>query len=119
MDQQIPYRYCSIIFLFFSLQDLGQFPGWCTPEKAQHLIDFMVETKPKLVVEIGTFGGSTTYPLASALRFNQEGTIYTIDAWDNGAAVEGFESSSGNIDWWRHVDLEKIHQKFLELIHQM
>jgi predicted O-methyltransferase YrrM len=37
--------------------DYEKIEGWCTREKADKLIQLVKESNPKLVVELGVFGG--------------------------------------------------------------
>jgi len=53
-------------------QEVPNLYGWCSPEKAQHLVDLVLETKPQVCVDIGTFGGRSLFPVASALKFLQQ-----------------------------------------------
>jgi Methyltransferase domain len=99
-----------------TLQNLSRFPGWCNKEKAEILMDFVYETKPTICVEIGAFGGSTTYPIASSLRFINQGKLYAIDAWDNQAAIEGLEKGDPNLEWWKKVDMRAIKNQFISSI---
>lgn len=91
------------------LDNASSFPGWCTREKAHCLMDFIERHQPLLCVEIGAFGGSTSYPIASALRFVRKGHLYAIDAWSNPEALSGLSSDDPNYAWWETVDL--IHAK--------
>lgn len=99
-----------------TFQELPQFIGWCTKEKAEKLMDFMYEKKPKMCVEIGTFGGSTTFPMIRAIRFLGNGILYAIDAWDNKEAVEGLNNQDANRTWWSSVNLKEIQNNFFFLL---
>ena len=98
------------------LLELPQFAGWCTKEKAEMIMDFIYENKPKKCVEIGTFGGSTTYPIASALRFLNRGYLSTIDSWDNDSAIAGLDIHEQESTWWASANLKKIQGNFLLLL---
>ncbi|NGX37502.1 MAG: hypothetical protein K1000chlam2_00658 [Chlamydiae bacterium] len=93
---------------------LATIPGWCSKEKAEILMDFIHETKPDVCVEIGAFGGSTSFPIASALRFNNQGILYAIDAWDNQAAIEGLDANDPNLAWWVSLDMGSIYKQFVD-----
>ncbi len=94
------------------VKDLTSFSGWCSREKAEVLMDFIYDTRPRICVEIGAFGGSTTYPIACSLRFIDQGILYAIDAWNNQAAIEGLEKDDPNRIWWKNVDMNGIHSQF-------
>lgn len=87
--------------------------GWCTPDKAKHLVDAILERKPQLCVEIGVFGGSSLLPQAMALQSLGGGVIHGIDPWSTEAALEEMLGQE-NKDWWQKVDLEKIYQNCLK-----
>lgn len=99
-----------------TFRQMPQFVGWCTKEKAEKIMDFLYETKPKQGVEIGTFGGSTTFPIACALKFLHSGKLYTIDAWDRQLAVEGLSAGDPNISYWNTLDLPSIKKRFEVLL---
>lgn len=93
-------------------------PGFCNRDKAEKIMDLIYETKPKLCVEIGALGGSTTYPIARALHFLKEGKLYAIDAWDHEAFCEGLEADDSNLHYWAslHYDLDKVYRQLLFLL---
>lgn len=99
-----------------TILELPQIPGWCSKEKAEMLMDMIYEVRPKLCIEIGAFGGSTTYPIARALQYTRQGMLYAIDAWDNQVAIEGFEKNNENIFWWSSVDMKAIFSQFVALL---
>lgn len=91
-------------------------PGWCNPEKADKLMDLIHETHPQCVVEIGVFGGSSVYPMAEALRFQEDGLIYAIDPWKAKDCQIGYTADDPNYLWWTEVNLEKVYINFTKLI---
>jgi len=97
------------------LENVPKLLGWREPHKVEKVIEFLRETKPKLCVEIGSFGGAMTYPIASTLRFLGRGTLYAIDAWDVQTAIEGL-SEEKNIDWWKKVNMQAMHDQFIKLL---
>lgn len=100
------------------LDNASSFPGWCTREKAHCLMDFVQRHQPLLCVEIGAFGGSTSYPIASALKFAKKGHLYAIDAWSNPEAVSGFAADDPNYPWWETVDLILVKDTFINELSQ-
>lgn len=99
------------------LNNSALFPGWCTAEKTEYLMNFIRKHGPALCVEIGAFGGSTSYPIASALKFLDHGHLYSIDAWNNEEAVRGLLPDDPNYTWWSTVDLDAVKNCFsIELI---
>lgn len=96
-----------------NLVHLPQFPGWCQETKANRLMDFIYTHKPQVCVEIGTFGGATTFPLLLALHYLSQGHLFTIDAWKNKPAIFGLNSNDPNYLWWKKVDFSPIKTEFL------
>jgi len=98
-----------------------QVDGWCSTELANQLMDLVYETRPSLVVEIGTLGGSTTFPIVWSLQFLNYGTIYAIDAWDPDICLEGLEKSDPlRLNWVSsNIDLEREYRYFLDWTTQM
>jgi predicted O-methyltransferase YrrM len=98
-----------------ALQCMAQLHGWCAPEKASLLIDLIARTRPKVVVEIGVWGGKSLIPMAMALKENHQGVIYGIDPWMN------FESTQWvveevNRDFWDRANHEWVYQDLLAKI---
>lgn len=94
------------------LRELPNIPGWCTPKKAEKIMDFICEFQPEICVEIGVFAGSTSYPILSALQLLNRGKLYAIDAWDLQAAIEGLDKNDPNFTWWQNVDFPNVRQQF-------
>lgn len=88
--------------------------GWCTHQKASYLIDIIFLLKPKLVVEVGVFGGKSLIPMALALKSNEKGKIIGIDPWDKSASVKGLDKV--NRSWWAQVDHELIYNGFVNKV---
>lgn len=87
---------------------------WGDPMRAYELADIVLEARPKVVVEIGTFGGAGSLPMAFALRQNNNGgKLYCIDPWRLSYAQEG--EWEDNKKWWaENIRLSEIHQKCME-----
>lgn len=98
-----------------TLLKLTYIPGFCSQEKAGRLMDFIYEIKPKVCVEIGALGGSTTFPLARALSFLKQGSLAAIDAWENQAFLEGLDADDPTNIWWAslNIDMEALYQQLL------
>ncbi len=94
------------------LEYLPRIRGWCNTLKANHLMDFIYTHQPEVCVEIGTFGGSTTFPLILAMQYLNKGHLYTIDAWDRDAALEGMNIKDLNYSWWSQVDFLHARNTF-------
>ncbi len=94
--------------------------GWCTEEKALMLASKILESNPKVCVEVGVFGGRSLVPQAMALQQDgSKGFIVGIDPWSLDAALEGGIGPL-NEDWWKNnVTLEDIYRGCLESILQL
>lgn len=91
---------------------------WATMERRCEMAEVIYEAKPKVVVEIGTFGGAGAIPMAFALRENNnQGKLYAIDPWRVDYAIEG--EWSANADWYKDtIDIHLIHRKCMEAVWQ-
>ncbi|MBS0620561.1 MAG: class I SAM-dependent methyltransferase [Verrucomicrobia bacterium] len=99
-----------------ALTHLKSFEGWCTMEKASKMMDLILETKPKICVEIGVFAGASVYPTACALKYIGQGQIFGIDPWSNSESVKAFEENDENYNWWNKLDHEDIYRQYLGMI---
>jgi predicted O-methyltransferase YrrM len=93
--------------------EISNYQGWCSKEKASFMMDHIRLQKPQLCVEIGVFGGASLSVIAKTLKYNQYGTVIAIDAWSNSECVKGYEPKTNFYDWWSKVDLKRIHQDFV------
>lgn len=107
--EELKQRVCSI---------LPTLQGWCTKEKALNFIDLVLEAKPKICVEIGVFGGSSVFPVASALKFLGSGVIIGIDPWDKLECIKYFDPVEDKIhlDWWGKVNLDHVYITYLNML---
>ncbi len=90
--------------------------GWCSHQKASILIDLISANNAKTIVEIGVWGGKSLLPMGFLLSKLKRGKVYGIDPWDNDASLEGVMHES-NIDYWGHVDHERVYEILVETIH--
>ena len=98
------------------LSNQPSFHGWCTPQKSVRLMELIYRNKPQICVEVGVFGGSSLYPTAAALQYNNKGIVYAIDPWAVDPCLEGMDGV--NADWWSSVDLVKIMHDFMDKMHR-
>ena len=98
------------------LHKLKQLDGWCSDFKASTLMDLVWFMQPKVVVEIGVFGGKSLVPMGFALKQLGGGMAYGIDPWSAAASAEGMDGA--NKDWWGSLDhgaiLRKLQSKITE-----
>lgn len=90
--------------------------GWTKPDRACEMAQLIIENKPKVVVELGTFGGRSAIAMAFALRENNDGgRLYSVDPWRLEYAQEG--EWADNQKWWeQNISLNEIHTKCMNAI---
>lgn len=91
---------------------------WCSKEKAELMMDLVMLEKPKKIVEVGVFTGSSFLPLAAAVKHLNHGHLFGIDAWSNDVAVEGIDQRDPNYAWWKKVDMKSVKNQFQDLLNQ-
>ena len=85
-------------------------PGWCTPEKAQRLLDLVIESNSQITCELGVFGGRSFIPLALAHKQKGTGFALGIDAWKKEASLEGTNSLENN-EYWSKINYTKVYRQ--------
>lgn len=88
--------------------------GWATEDRCNTLIDLVLNYRPKVIVEIGVYGGRSLAAMGFALRHLGSGYVVGIDPWSVEAAIEG--ESEANIKWWSELDIESIYVRFMQNI---
>lgn len=109
--QKIEWDHCKKT----TLAILEESIGWKDPIKAEKLMDFLEETRPSLVVEIGSFGGYITLAIGKSLQFFNQGKVIAIDAWNVEAATQGLAKEE-RIDWWKTIDMQATYLYFEKLL---
>lgn len=89
--------------------------GWCSEDKARHMVDLILSTKPLLVVEIGVFGGRSLLVQAIALRHLGQGLAVGVDPWTKSAALAHMQEPEHRA-WWEQVDLAQIRNGCMDHI---
>ena len=115
MEQVIAYDAAQVKQQAFGF--MNQLTGWCTERKGEILIDIVLKTRPKKILEIGVYGGKSVVPMACALQALGEGVIYGIDPWDNNAAIQGVMNED-NLRYWALIDLQSIKRSLVMKIRQ-
>lgn len=91
---------------------LARQSGWCGVEKGLMLYQYVVETKPKLAVDVGVFSGKSTFSLAYGMRDNNSGLVVAVDSWSQPDCV--VDSDAPTVQWWsENVNLENVYLEFL------
>lgn len=86
--------------------------GWCPLEKAITLAELVLTNDAQLVVEVGTFGGRSFFPMVQALKQKGTGHAYGVEPFSNTIAVES-TTSPENDAWWSNVDMAQVKGSFL------
>lgn len=119
---------CSFFFVYadsdvenLKQHVLGHLPyleGWCTREKALNFIDLALEEEPEVWVEIGVFGGSSVFPVASTFKFLGKGTVIAIDPWDKIECIKYYDpvQDKEDLKWWGNLNLNQIYSSFLNML---
>lgn len=89
--------------------------GWCDLEKALKLAAITVALRPTLAVEVGVFGGRSLQPVAIAMKHLRHGKIIGIDPWNKQASAQDM-GDPANIQWWTHLDHERVYNKCIDEI---
>lgn len=87
--------------------------GWCDLNKANVLAAMVVALRPKLIVEIGVYGGRSLQAFAIALKHLGAGRVVGIDPWNKEAALESM-ADAANVAWWSHLDYERVYRICME-----
>ncbi len=91
---------------------INSMDGWTSPEKAKALYELAKKIKPKIAVEIGTFGGRSIIPIALAMKEIGFGKAIGIDPYDAEESAKG-QTEPTSEKWWRDLDHEKVYQNCL------
>lgn len=94
----------------FLNEQVPRLEGWCTPEKAIKLADWVVMRRPVVSVDLGVFGGRSMLALAAGHISADHGYVCGIDLWEVAPTQEG-TNDPANDEWWREVDLAGIGQE--------
>ena len=82
--------------------------GWCPDSKAIRLYDLILEKKPKVIVEIGVYGGQSLVALAAAAEQIDDAKVFGFDPYNDEECqqydLNGSKIDHGKIDW---VEIER------------
>lgn len=88
--------------------------GWCSPEKTEFLKVLVRRINPKILVELGVYGGASLIPMAENVSSDCE--VFAVDPWKKGPTLEGYTPKDENYVWWNELDLEKIYNGFIRAL---
>ena len=100
-----------------ALESMRQCTGWCSLSKGEFLIDLVLKYQPKVIVEIGVWGGRSLIPMASVLKSLGEGIAYGIDPWDSHESAM-WSKEEGNLEFWQRADHNWVLSDLLGKIEQ-
>lgn len=96
------------------LAEQPRFSGWCPAEKAKQIMNILHSHPSDICVEVGVFGGSSFFPIASTLAWKQQGIAWAIDPWENAPCLEGNEHwQEQKNTYWEKIDLNRVMDKFV------
>ncbi len=97
---------------------LSSLEGWCSKEKAAAFIDLVLEVRPDVCVEIGVFGGSSAFPVLSALKYLGSGQLIAIDPWDKIECIKYFDpiEDAAHLKWWGNLNISFIYYAYLNML---
>lgn len=90
----------------------GAITGWCEEAKALDLAAMVLALHPKVVVELGVWGGRSFIPMALACKHVGTGVVIGIDPWSPEASAEGYDTV--NADWWSKQPHEQVYRGFVD-----
>lgn len=94
---------------------LANVTGSCHADKAHWLSQLVVDRRPRVIGEIGVFGGRSLLPMALAAESIPGAVVYAIDAWQPHLADTDWADDESDA-WWARSDLAEIKQSFLSLV---
>jgi len=91
--------------------------GWCDLDKACDLAATVLAIRPKVIVEIGVFGGRSLIPMALACQHLNQGVVIGIDPWSAQASTDGYDEA--NAKWWGSLDHEAVYRRFMSHLREL
>lgn len=97
-------------------EDYKDIHGWCSIEKANKMMEVVTKCNPKLILELGVFGGRSLLALAIASKnVNNTSKVIGVDAWNKLSALEGINDNANN-EWWSKIDYDMMYNYTIELM---
>lgn len=105
---------------YLSVTTPPEVKGWCSQEKTGRLLDLVLETKPKVYVEIGVFEGASLFPVVSALKYLDHGVAVGIDPWDRWEAIRKLDpiTQAADLKRWGEVDFSSVSQNCVRVFRE-
>lgn len=108
------------------IQEIEELPmdDSTTIELREYIYDLVRTEKPSICVEVGTHKGVTALYIASALRDNEKGMLYTVDPTDYGIEniLKGFDDVRPHITYLQkkgiELEIDNIDFLFIDGFHE-
>lgn len=84
--------------------------GWCPLPKALDLAMLVFTLRPRVIWELGVFGGKSAIPMMLACKEVGQGVVNCCDPWEKTASQEGYDGE--NLAWWGSVDHDGVYRSF-------
>lgn len=91
-------------------------PGWFLDARADAIASLVLNTRPKICVEIGVFGGTSLIPIAMTLKFLKSGRVYAVDSWNNNDSIKYMTDDDPNKMWWSTLPLNDTYKNFIRTL---
>lgn len=86
--------------------------GWCEPDKQLTLANIVMAIQPRVIVEIGVWGGKSLIPMALAAQYisnqNYQPKVIAIDPWASSESIKG--QSEQDAKWWGETAGQPQHE---------
>jgi predicted O-methyltransferase YrrM len=87
--------------------------GWCDVPKAITLCNLVLAMRPRVIVEVGVWGGRSLLPMVMAAKHGGLSCrVIGIDPWSIAASVAG-QTMDADRKWWSEINHELVYQHFL------
>jgi cephalosporin hydroxylase len=104
-----------MIKLFQQIEEMRPtWDGWAPIEKCLSMAALVVAIRPKLVLEVGVFGGASFLPMAMAQKHNGIGQAVAVDPWSSAASIEGYDPV--NAHFWGTINHDAVYKKFMDKV---
>jgi predicted O-methyltransferase YrrM len=85
--------------------------GWSTAEKLTKMVELVLDRKPKVLVEVGIYGGRSYFPMHWAAQ-EVGGKLYGCDPYLPQASASPAGRSAEDIEWWSKLNHHWIYTIF-------
>jgi len=93
--------------------------GWAEIPKALTLAHYVLALRPKVIVEIGTWGGRSAFPMILACKQIGIGKVTCIDPWNSEASADGQVTEVDKRWWGSMVNHQIVYEDFLRHVQSL